>query len=109
MGFWDDKKPKKENFANEEDIKKLRKDIEKLAKDKDQPDTKGATSKLAKGMGRGLSDVAKSLSTAQNSRRMKIAQMPGSKPPIVRTKVENPIAGRGAGMKRRKISDAPED
>jgi len=109
MGFWDDKRPKKESFASEEDIKRLRKDVEKLLKDKDQPDTKGATSKLVKNIAHGFGDVAKSLSTAQNSRRMKIAQMPGSKPPIVRTKVENPIAGRGAGMKRRRISDAPLD
>ena len=110
MGYWSDKKPKKESFASEEDINKLRKDIERLAKDKDQPDTAGATSKLVKGMGRGLGDIAKSLSTAQNKRRMRIAQMvDGKNNPLRRTRVENPIAGRNAGMKRRHISDAPLD
>jgi len=109
MGFWDDKKPPKEDFASKEDIKKLQKDIEKLAKDKDQPDTKGATSKLVKGFGKGLGDIGRSLASSENKKRMRIAQMPDRKPPIARTRVSNPIAGREAGMKRRRISDAPLD
>jgi len=109
MGFWDDKKPKKESFVTKEDLAKMQRDMEKLLKDKDQPDTGGATSKLVKGMRKGFGDVAKSLATPQSSRRMRIAQMPGSKPPIVRTKVSNPIAGRNAGMRHRHISDAPLD
>lgn len=109
MGFWDDKKPPKEDFASKDDIKKLQRDVEKLLKDKDEPDTKGATSKLVKNVSRGFGDVAKSLSTAQNSRRMRIAQMPGKKAPIARTRIHNPIAGNGAGIKKHRISYAPED
>ena len=109
MGFWDDKRPLKEDFATKEDIKKLQKDIDKLLKDKDQPDAKGATSRLVGSLGRGFSDIAKSLSTSENARRMRIAQMPGKKAPIARTKIENPIAGRRAGIKRHRISNAPED
>ncbi len=109
MGFWDDKKPPKENFATKNDIKKLEEDVQKLLKDKDQPDTKGATSKLIKGMGRGLGDIAKSLGHPEDKRRMKIAQMvEGKHNPMRTTRVSNPIAGRGAGMKRHHISDAPK-
>jgi len=35
--------------------------------------------------------------------------MPGSKPPIARSKISNPIAGRGAGIKKHRISNAPLD
>ena len=109
MGFWDDKKPPKEDFANKEDIKKLQKDLDKLLKDKDEPDTKGATQKLVGSIQHGFGDIAKSLSSNENKRRMRIAQMPGKKAPIARTKVENPIAGRGAGIKKHHISNAPLD
>lgn len=110
MGFWDDKKPPKEDFISKEDFKKLQKDMEKLLKDKDQPDTKGASNRLVGSIKHGFGDVAKSLATPQNKRRMRIAQMvEGSKNPLRRTRVENPIAGRKAGMKRRHISDAPLD
>jgi len=110
MGFWSDKKPKPENFATTEDIKKLRRDIEKLAKDKDQPDTKGATSKLVKGLAHGFGNIAESLSHPESKKRMRIAQMvQGSKNPMRITKVENPIAGKGAGMKRHHISNVPRD
>jgi hypothetical protein len=108
MGFWDDKKPKPENFATKDDIKRLGQDIEQLGKH-NRVKTEGATGKVVKSVGKGFSDVAKSLGSAQNKRRMRIAQMPGSKPPIARTKVENPIAGRNAGMKRHHISNAPLD
>lgn len=108
MGFWTDKKPKPESFSTREDIKRLERDIERLAKQK-EIETEGATHKLVRHVGKGLGDIGKSLATSENKKRMKIAQMPGSKPPIVRTKVKNPIAGRNAGMKRRHISDAPLD
>src|SRR3990167_1901 len=100
MGFWDDKRPKPEKFASEEDIKKLQRDMEKLLKDKDQPDTKEATSKLVKNLAHGFGDIAESLAHPESKRRIRISQMPGKNPPIARTRVENPIAGRGAGIKR---------
>ncbi len=110
MGFWEDKRPKKEVFATRDDIRKLQRDIERLAKDKDQPNTGGATGKLVKGMARGFGDVAKSLATPSTGRRMRIAQMvEGKHNPMRTTRVENPIAGRGAGIKRRRISNAPLD
>lgn len=109
MGFWDDKKPPKEDFATKDDISKMKKDVEKLLKDKDEPDTKGATKRLVGGFGKGFGDIAKSLASNENKKRMRIAQMPGKKTPIARTNISNPIAGNGAGIKRRKISYAPDD
>jgi len=109
MGFWDDKKPPKEDFASKEDILKMRRDVEKLLKDKDEPDTKGATKRLVGGLSKGFGDIAKSLGSNENKKRMRIAQMPGKKAPIARTRVENPIAGRGAGIKKHHISNAPLD
>ena len=109
MRFWDDKKPPKENFASKDDITKMQRDIEKLLKDKDQPDTRGATSKLVGSLAKGFGNVAKSLSTAQNKRRMRISQMvEGKHNPMRTTRVSNPIAGKNAGLRKRKISYAPE-
>jgi len=108
MGFWDDKKPPKEDFATKDDTAKMRHDIEKLLKDKDQPDTKGATSKLIGSLAHGFGNIAKSLSSPQNKQRMRIAQMP-IKPPIARTKISNPVAGKNAGIKKHHISNAPLD
>ena len=108
MSFWDDKKPKEENFANKEDIKKLGRDIEKLSETQ-EPTTIGARMKLATSITKGLGDVAKSLASPKHNKRMRIAQMPGSKPPIVTTKVSNPVAGKNAGIHRGKISDAPDN
>lgn len=109
MGFWDNKKPKPESFATKDDVKKMQRDVEKLLKDKDEPDTKGATRRLVGNLSKGFGDVAKSLSTSENSRRMRIAQMPGKRAPIARSRIENPIAGRGAGIKKHRISNAPLD
>jgi len=110
MGFWDDKRPPKENFASKDDIAKMKRDVEKLLKDKDEPDTKGATKRLVGSLTKGFGDIAKSLSTSENKRRMRIAQMPGKRAPIARLgDVHNPIAGRNAGIRRRKISNAPEE
>mgnify|MGYP001561467620 CR=1 FL=1 len=108
MGFWDDKKPPKEDFATKEDIKKLERDIQKLLKDKDQPDTAGAGSKLVKGMAKGFGNIARSLSTSENKKRMRIAQMPGGKAPIATYNTCNPISGKSAGIKRHHISNAPK-
>ena len=107
MGFWDDKKPKPEKFASGEDIKKLQRDIEKLLKDKDQPDTKGATSRLVKNLAHGFGDIAESLAHPESKRRMRIAQMP-VRPPITTYNRTNPISGKNAGIKRRRISYAPK-
>jgi hypothetical protein len=110
MSYWDGKRPPKENFATKDDIKKLEKDIAKLGKREGEPSTAGAAGKLVKGMAKGFGDVAKSLATPSTGRRMRIAQMvDGKNNPLRRTKVENPIAGRGAGIKRRRISNAPLD
>ncbi len=107
--FWDGKRPKEEDFATKEDLAKMQKDIEKLLKDKDEPDTMGATKKLVKGMSRGIGDIARSLNSPDSDRRPKIARISARKPPIARTRVENPIAGRGAGIKKHRISNAPLD
>jgi len=109
MGFWDDKKPPKEDFDSKEEIDELKKTIARLLKDKDQPNTKGATSKLVKGMGKGMGDIARSMAHPEDKRRMRISQMvEGKHNPMRTTRVENPIAGRGAGIKRHHISDAPK-
>jgi hypothetical protein len=107
MGFWDDKRPPKEDFASKDDRKKLQKDMERLLKDKGQPDTKGASQRIVGSMKKGFGDIVESLSHPEHGRRMRISQMP-KRPPIARSRVENPIAGRGAGIKRRKISYAPD-
>jgi len=68
--------------------------------------------RLTHSLSRGLGDVAKSLSTNENKRRMRIAQMPGRKAPIARiSNGANPMSGKNAGMKRHKggISYAPKD
>ena len=109
MGFWDGKKPKTEDFATKEDIKKLQNDIGKLLQDKDEPDTKGATKKLIGGIARGLGDIGKSLASPENKRRMRIAQnVEGKNNPMRTTKVRNPIAGKNAGIRKHKISYAPD-
>src|SRR4030042_2082367 len=107
--FWDGKRPEQESFATKDDIKDLEKKIDNMAK-KDEPvQTQGAARKLVGGLAHGLGDIGRSLASPENKKRMRIAQMPGRKPPIARTKVENPIAGRGAGIKKRRISNAPLD
>ena len=105
MGFWDDKKPPKEDFATKEDIKKLEKDIQKLLKDKDQPDTKGATTKLVKGMVKGFNAFNENVKDP--SKRIRIARTPENRSeiPIANTTVESPLAP-GAGIKRHHISYA---
>lgn len=109
MGFWDDKKPKQESFATKDDVKELDKKLEKLMKQEQSQTAMGAAKKMVGGVAKGLSDVAKSLNTPNTGRRMRIGQMMERKPPIARTKVKNPIAGENAGMKRHKISNAPND
>ena len=55
-------------------------------------------------MGRGITDIAKSLNTPENKRRMKISQMvEGKHSPMRTTRVSNPIAGHNAGMHRHDI------
>jgi hypothetical protein len=105
--FWDPKKPKEEKFATKDDIEKLQRDMERLLKDKDEPDTKGASSKLVKSLAKGFGDITKSLNEPDSKKRPKIARMQGCKPPIANTRVKNPIAGENAGMKKKKISYAP--
>jgi len=110
MGFWDDKKPPKENFADKEDIKKLRQDLERVAKSVEPFQQKQSTNKrVIKALGRGFGDIVESLSHPEDKRRPKICQMPGKKAPIGRIDdVHNLIAGKNAGMKRHRISYAPK-
>jgi len=108
MGYWDGKRPPKENFATKEDIKKLEKDMEKVTK-QTAPQTQNTANRMMGSVKKGIGDIAESLSHPESKRRMRIAQMPGKKPPIARTRIENPIAGRGAGIKKRRISNAPLD
>jgi len=108
MAFWDDKKPKPENFATKEDIEKLQREMRGVRED--IPTTKSNDGKkFIKMLGKGLNDIGESLNTSENKKRMRIAQMPGKRPPIARTKISNPIAGRGAGIKKNRISNAPLD
>lgn len=109
MSFWDDKKPPKEDFATKDDIEKMKRDFERLLKDKDEPDTKGATYKMAKSIGKGISDIAKSLSDPASDKRPRIARMQKKKAPIARPNTTSPLAGRNPGIKRGKISYAPDD
>lgn len=109
MGFWDDKKDKPENFATKDDIKELNKKLEKLMKKEQPENAMGTAKKVIGGISRGINNVAKSLNTPNSGRRMKIGQMPDRKPPIARTRPQNPVAGRNAGMKKHRISDAPLD
>jgi len=109
MGFWDDKKPPKEDFSTKDDIKRLEKDIEEIKKQTKPVQTQGATGRLVKAVGRGMGDLASSLNSPENKKRMRIAQMvDGKHNPMRTTKVSNPIAGREAGMKRHRISNAPK-
>jgi len=69
----------------------------------------GSGRRLAKSVARGFGDIAKSLNSPENKRRMKIAQMvEGRNNPMRRIRVSNPIAGRKAGMHRRNISPDAE-
>ena len=71
---------------------------------------KSSGQKFVGAVSRGLGDVAKSLSTNENKRRMRIAQMPGRKAPIAaEVNHSNPISGRSAGMRRHNISNAPKE
>lgn len=107
MGYWDDKKPPKENFATRDDIAKLETKLNKLINKEEKPSESGGK-KLVKSVAHGLGDIGKSLASPENKRRIRISQMvEGHDNPLRTTKVENPIAGRGAGMKKHKISNAP--
>jgi len=109
MGFWNDKKPKPENFASEEDIKRIRKDLERVEKSIEPFQQKQSTNKrVIKALSRGFGDIAESLSHPEDKRRPRISQMPGKRNPMRTTRVSNPIAGRNAGMRRHRISSAPE-
>ena len=60
--------------------------------------------KFVRHMGRGITDIAKSMAHPSDKRRMKIAQMVEGKDNPMRTvRVSNPIAGHGAGTRRHDI------
>lgn len=64
---------------------------------------------LVGNVARGFGNIARSLSTPRNKRRMRIAQMvDGKDAPMRRVRVQNPIAGKMAGMNHHKVSDAPD-
>ena len=112
--YWDDKRPKEEDFATKDDLDKLDRKIDKLIEQEEKMHRGSGSNldtakKVVGGVARGLGDIAKSLSTPNTSRRMKIGQMPERKAPIARTRPQNPIAGRNAGIKKHRISDAPID
>jgi len=106
MGFWDDKKPPKEDFASKKDIKKLEQQLEKLTKQ--QEIKAGTAGKLVKGMAKGFGDIGRSLANPESKQRPRISQMPGGKAPIASYNTTNPISGRSAGIKRHHISNAPK-
>jgi len=109
MGFWSNKKPKPENFASEEDIKRIRKDLERIEKSIEPFQQKQSTNKrVIKALGKGFGDIAESLSHPESKRRMRISQMPGRKTPIATYNTTNPISGKNAGIKRHRISNAPK-
>ena len=65
--------------------------------------------RTVKSFARGFGDIAKSLASSENRRRMRIAQMPGRKTPIAQvSNGPNPVSGRNAGLHRHNISNAPQ-
>ncbi len=109
MGYWDDKKPKTEDFASKEDIKAIREELKKLEKNTEPEKKESGGMKLVKGMGKGLGDIAKSLNSPESGRRMKIAQMTkGKNNPLRSTRVTSRVAGRNAGIKKHRIDDVPD-
>jgi hypothetical protein len=112
--FWDKKRPEEEHFASKEDVDKIDAKLDKLLKEEQQKQQQNtgslATAKrMIGGVSKGFGDIAKSLGTSSSEKRMKIGQMPDRKPPIARTRPQNPIAGQNAGIKKHRISDAPLD
>lgn len=107
MAFWDDKKPPKETFVTKDDINELEMKLEKAINKPVAPENSGK--KLIKGMAKGIGQIAESLNEPDSEKRPRISRISQRKAPIARTRVENPIAGRNAGMKRHHISNAPLD
>jgi hypothetical protein len=109
--FWDKKKPAEETFSSKDDVLNLDKKIDKLMKQEEeqrQGQNKFTTArKMIGSLTKGLGDVASSLNTSENDKRMKISQMPGKKAPIATYTRSNPLSGKNAGIKRKRISDAP--
>lgn len=109
--FWDGKRPKEEVFANKSDVDNLSEKIDKLVKQQEeQRQGTGKFSNAKKVLGsvkKGLGDVVDSLNSNENSKRMRISQMPGKKAPIATYNHSNPLSGKDAGIKRKRISNAP--
>ena len=108
MGFWDGKRPPQENFADKEDIAKLRKELDLIRKQQEGKQQSGLLRAVKFGA-EGFNDIAESLAHSQHKRRLRIAQMPGRKAPISRLNIHNPIAGANAGMHHHRISNAPRE
>lgn len=109
MSFWTNKKPKPENLASQEDIRKIREELAK-AKKKEESQSRDSKGRFAGALKDGFGDIAESLSKPQSKRRMRIAQMAGRHAPIARMNISNPIAGRKAGIYyRHHISNAPRE
>ena len=110
MGFWDDKKPKPESFADKEDIKRLEKELNEVKKTLAPfQQREGSGKKVMKVLARGFGDIAESMNEPDSKRRPRIARMMSGKPPIARSMPVCPVAGKNAGIKRHSISYAPKE
>ena len=97
-----------DSMRKSEELERKNEELSKTLEQVKQVSGGGTGTRFVRNMGRGIGDVARSLSTSENKRRMRIAQMPGKRAPIASNgQSVNPISGHNAGTRRHQISNAP--